>query len=562
MSTLDRMRIDLEGIGHALSDKKLQVPVYQRVYAWQREHVTELFQDIGSAIFDGTAEYFVGSIVVSSKGTDRPEVVDGQQRLATTTILLFAIRDYFFNTGDTDRASDLERKYLKERDLRTQEEVPRFRLNKIDDDFFRKRVLATPESAERNIEPSKESHDLIAQAASLAEKHVQNIISTSNKPVDRLLDWVEYLDSHVRVIWVDVPDDANAFVIFETLNDRGLDLSITDLLKNYLFGLSGDRIEETQQYWITMMGVLEAAGGDEIAVTYIRHLWSSMHGLTRERDLYANIKKRITSKQSAVNLAIELAEDSRLYAALLNSEHSLWEAYGPSARKHISTLRLLRVEQFRPLMLALLKCFSVEEVRKTLKLLVSWSVRFLITGGVGGGTIETYYASRGKEVREGRITTAKELTKAMADVVPSDTQFEAAFAIARVSKHFLARYYLRALEMQVAGESEPELIPNTDQEVVNLEHILPQKPSSAWSHIEPELVDDYYKRVGNMVLLKRSINAKAGNDGFVDKLPYYQASLYKLSSEVSGHSEWSPDQIKERQERLAKLAVQTWPSTL
>jgi hypothetical protein len=218
------------------------------------------------------------------------------------------------------------------------------------------------------------------------------------------------------------------------------------------------------------------------------------------------------------------------------------------------------VEQFRPLMLALLKRFSVDEVRKTLKLLVSWSVRFLITGGVGGGTIETYYASRGKEIREGRITTAKELTKAMEDVVPSDTQFEADFAIARVSKHFLARYYLRALEMQVAGASEPELVPNTDQEVINLEHVLPQKPSSAWSHIDPELVGDYYKRIGNMALLKNSINAKAGNDGFRNKVSHYQASDYKLTSEVGDYSEWGPDQIKERQERLAKLAVQTWPS--
>ncbi len=391
---------------------------------------------------------------------------------------------------------------------------------------------------------------------------MKTIISISNKPVDRLLDWVDYLDSRVRVIWVEVPDDANAFVIFETLNDRGFDLSVTDLLKNYLFGLSGDRIEETQQYWITMMGALEAAGGDEIAVTYIRHLWSSMHGLTRERDLYANIKKRITSKQSAVNLATELAENSRLYAALLNPEHPFWEEHGSSARRHISTLRLLRVEQFRPLMLALLKSFSVEEVRKTLKLLVSWSVRFLITGGVGSGTLETYYASCGKEVREGRIVSAKELTKAMADAVPSDTQFEAAFAIARVSKHFLARYYLRALEMQVAGQSEPELVPNADQEVINLEHILPQKPSPAWSHIDSEIADDYYKRIGNMVLLKSSINAKAGNDGFSDKILYYRESAYKLTTEVASYPEWGPDQIKERQDELAKLAVQTWPATV
>jgi hypothetical protein len=112
------------------------------------------------------------------------------------------------------------------------------------------------------------------------------------------------------------------------------------------------------------------------------------------------------------------------------------------------------------------------------------------------------------------------------------------------------------------GESEPELVPNSDQEVINLEHVLPQKPSPAWSHINSEIADDYCKRIGNMVLLKSSINAKAGNDSFLDKIHHYRESAYQLTSQVASYPAWGPDQIKKRQDQLAKLAVQTWPVTV
>src|SRR5207245_11805298 len=151
----------------------------------------------------------------------------------------------------------------------------------------------------------------------------------------RLLDWVEYLRERARVIWVTVPDDQNAFVIFETLNDRGLTLSIADLLKNYLFGRSGDRIKEVQQQWTTMTSALESVSREDITVTYIRHLWASMNGPTRERELYGNIKKTIRGKQTAIDFATSLADEARLYAALLNPDHQLWNPYGTSAKRHI-----------------------------------------------------------------------------------------------------------------------------------------------------------------------------------------------------------------------------------
>jgi uncharacterized protein with ParB-like and HNH nuclease domain len=159
--------------------------------------------------------------------------------------------------------------------------------------------------------------------------------SVTNQPVDRLLDWVEYLEQKARVIWVQVPDDANAFRIFETLNDRGLDLSIADLLKNYLFGMAGDRIDEAQQHWASMVGTLETVGSENIITTYVRHLWSSKYGLTRERELYTSIKKIVTSRKAAVDFSEELANDAVLYAALLYSEHELWMDLGTTAKTDV-----------------------------------------------------------------------------------------------------------------------------------------------------------------------------------------------------------------------------------
>ena len=182
MPSLEEMKIDLEGIGHALSDNLLSVPMYQRSYAWEDQHVNDLFQDFGSAITNNESEYFLGSIVVTRDAGDRPEVVDGQQRLATTTILLAAFRDWFFKQGDQDRSNDIELSYLVERDLRTQELNARLRLNEVDHDFFMKKILSKPSDASRDIRPTKESHLRIERAAQLAEEHVGRIVGLLTCP--------------------------------------------------------------------------------------------------------------------------------------------------------------------------------------------------------------------------------------------------------------------------------------------------------------------------------------------------------------------------------------------
>ena len=143
-----------------------------------------------------------------------------------------------------------------------QETNPRFKLNDTDNSYWLKRVLSRPDHKDREVEATQSSHRRIDGAAELARKHVEHLVATSSNPTEKLSGLVEYLAENVRIIWIQAPDDANAFVIFETLNDRGMELAISDLLKNYLFLLTGDRISEAQQSWIRMIGILEAVADD------------------------------------------------------------------------------------------------------------------------------------------------------------------------------------------------------------------------------------------------------------------------------------------------------------
>ena len=226
---ISKLEIELDGIGHAISDNKLSVPLYQRSYAWEESHVTDLYDDLFTSIRNSEDEYFIGSVVISA-GKDRDEVVDGQQRIATISILLSAIRDYFIESGDIDRATDLQSGYLSSRDRRTQEVIPNLRLNNSDNNFFYNKIILQPVS---NDEPSRASHDRILAAYKIAKDKIKSYASTVNNPTESLLDLCDFIDEHLKIILVKVPNHANAFTIFETLNDRGLTLAISDLLKNY-----------------------------------------------------------------------------------------------------------------------------------------------------------------------------------------------------------------------------------------------------------------------------------------------------------------------------------------
>jgi hypothetical protein len=490
------------------------------------------------------------------------EIVDGQQRLATTSILIAAIRDHLFQIKEQETAVDLERKYLKQTvGMKDKKQIPNLTLSEVDNDYFRCRVLSRPDSSDRNINGTWPSHRLLSEAAVVAKEFISEITGSRSIPekLDILDTWIAFLDKHAKVIFILVPDASDAFVIFETLNDRGLDLTIADLTKVYLFGTSGNRIGEVRHSWSVMVGRLASFNENDITKTYIHQLWSSLNGVTRDKEIFNAIRKSIYGEEKAVTFAKQLSENSAMYSALRNSDSDYWEKFGSNARIHISILnKQLRVSQIRTLLLAVISNFSDKEIKKLLPYCVSWSVRFLVAGG-SPGNLESYYAGRAIKIRKGEIKNASDLVKSMESLVPNDNQFKAAFESESHIPEYRARYFLACLERAASKEASPHLAQD-DELRANLEHILPKSADLKLWKLSSYDHDRLTHRLGNLALLEPLSNSGRGNGTFKEAIPFYSKSAFLLTKSLTKFGTvWDEKCISIRQKELAELAVKTWP---
>jgi uncharacterized protein with ParB-like and HNH nuclease domain len=260
------------GIGSLLKDGRLAVPPNQRSYAWEEDHVSDLFADLSSAIDEGEKDYFLGTVVLTGNGP--PDVSDGQQRLATTSILIAKIRDYFLASEKEKKARQIDNSYLRTTDLKTDETISRLSLNADDNQFYINRVVLEPteRAAVAEHQNLHESNRRIAKAAELAEAFVEKLTaSRSAEDAESILvNWVTFLTEGAKVVVVRLTDSGLAYRMFETLNDRGLRASQADLLKNYLFSKT-NKLEEATSRWSSIAGAIESIGNDDLLVTYIRH---------------------------------------------------------------------------------------------------------------------------------------------------------------------------------------------------------------------------------------------------------------------------------------------------
>lgn len=187
-------------------------------------------------------------------------MVDGQQRLTTVSLLISAIRDRFRDEKDVEAETSIRNDFLANVDRKTKDREPKLALNEVDNELYQE--LIEDKSAIDITKYPRQSHKRLMAAANSMREYIDDLCFSSADSEELLHEWLDYLESNLKVILVTAPDDSNAFVIFETLNDRGLELAISDLLKNYLFHRSGDKIEETKNRWLTMVATLESASDD------------------------------------------------------------------------------------------------------------------------------------------------------------------------------------------------------------------------------------------------------------------------------------------------------------
>jgi Protein of unknown function DUF262/Protein of unknown function (DUF1524) len=496
--------------------------------------------------------YFVGTIVLTPAKDQRVAIIDGQQRLATTALLFAAIAAEFSEAGEISRAEIIESQYLASRSLATNELEPRITLNEEDSEvfeaiLFRREVAAALASHERISEAYDEIRGSVRDEVSRAGSHWQ----------DALYRWVTFIDSQVQVLTVLVDNDADAFLLFETLNDRGMDLTVVDLLKNHLFGLARTNLEPVQRPWVEAMETLDSAE-DQTTTTFVRHYWSSINGATRERGLYRSLKRHIRSADQASDFVEGLRGAAYHYAALLDPQHDYWLRLPSEARDAAGILASFGLEQYRPLLLAAMELFADDELRRLLESLVSWSVRGLIVGGIGGGTAETAYTNAAVDIRRHHLQTTSDVLASLETIVPNDEQFAGNFETATVYRIKTALYLLLAIERDATAVDRSAFVTSEQRLQHSAEAILPRSADpDAWPGWSDDQISALARRLGNFALLPAG--TRLSRLSWEERRIVLGNSGLTTSASVGEHLSWSPDDVRERQRQFADRAPAIWP---
>lgn len=556
------------GLGKLLMESRFAVPNHQRDYSWT-EQVKQLFDDIDAAIDANDPTYFLGLMVFMGSESGELIVLDGQQRLATGVIFISAVRSWLsqFSQHQKD-ANQIQEWFIGRSELGEKALQPRLIMNSANNQHFNDFIVkAVPtEHISAAIEKLKrqDRNRKLLQAALYCRERVSELATKIGNPDEtakRLIKIVVYLRDQANVARLIVSSEAAAFTIFETLNDRGLELSPLDLVKNYLFGKaeahSKARIRDMESRWTQMMAMLANVKADNFLKTF----WTSRHGRIQNPYLFEAMKRQYASADSVVDLSIDMLSASEQYSALESADDPVWSPHTKETREYVRSLKVLSSQLIHPVMLAALNKFTPHEVERLLHLLEVLIVRYQLVGGERTGTLEISLARLAKMIFDTKITTASDAFKELRDIYPIDPDFQAAFQNKQERSNQKAQYLLRGLEKEERRLANPGMSKEEDLGALTVEHILPKAPGAKWdkvTKVDESLLEESVYKLGNMCLLTSVPNKDLGSASFEEKKQIYAKSKILLTKNLATVAAWNRQAIDHRQAHMAKLAASVW----
>ena len=539
------------------------VPPYQRNYAWDESQYGVFWSDISKTFNGATPEYFLGSVVINNSQAPELVVIDGQQRLITTAVLISALRSHLKAEGKNNFATLVEQDFLVKSDYRRQLFTPSLILNKTDKSFYDNFIFHNRSITDMrrlaDDETCSPSNRLIAECFCYMHAKIGEISRDGRNMEEIAGTIIDSLNSRVFVIRIDVKDDYNAFVLFETLNDRGLELSEADLLKNYLFSISRERLVEAQGNWELMEHNL----GSERLIKFVRHQWLSRNGPIGERGLYSDIKAKIVVPNDAVQYSERLCEASDFYAALSEARHHLWARFPheqqPILRELIETIEILRPEQLFIVLLAGLET-DRRNFAELARMMVNFTFRYTTICNLSPSNVLGPFIQAAREIRaNGVVDTPRLFRNYLMPLYPDDSQFHSAFSRKIIRSNAQARYILAKINDYLSPN--PSLRTQADPFATDLEHILPKRFDSIWDTNRrdfPGGADKYVYRLGNMTLIAAKLNRELGNADFEVKKRVFAGDCLAITRRVVDADKWTAEEIKSRQNWLASMACKIW----
>ncbi|MCU0391078.1 MAG: DUF262 domain-containing HNH endonuclease family protein [Thermoflexibacter sp.] len=539
--------------------KKYIVPIYQRDYSWKEDTWEDLWSDI-LLVSSSEIVHDMGAIVLQSKGNDTYAIIDGQQRLTTITIIALAFiqkikhlsEEGIEREANEERVRLLNTKFVGDKDPSSLTYFSKLTLNENNDAFFQRNILLLKRPDSIVFKKLKDSNKLLLKAYDffynkieqyfLGEKRGEQIAKFLNVIVAKRLMFIQII----------VENELRAYTVFETLNSRGVGLTVTDLLKNYLFSLASNiDLPRIRPQWDR---IVDTIGLDNFPI-FLRHYWISRSKLVRQEYLYKSIRAKIQNADDLFYLLDELEKNAVLYVALNNSSDELWRG-NKEVKKHIVELEIFQVKQCLPLLLiAYEKLHDLFD--KVLRIITVISFRTTIIGGYHSGRLEEVYNRASIKIANGEIINPQQLAEEIKELYLSDTDFKNDFSTISLNTRRnkkLIRYILFELENQISGGTLYDFEENS----ATIEHILPENAATEWEqHFSKNVIENYVFRIGNYTLLEANKNRNIGNESYADKVKVFKTSSFALTNQID-YPEWNANSIDKRQSDLAKVATSVW----
>lgn len=546
-----------------------KIPRFQRPYSWERDEVVNFWDDITK---NTSPEYFIGSMVVYQDNKPYFGIVDGQQRLTTITLILSAIRDAFIKLGEQDLARGVHQ-YVEQPNIDNinefvlhsetsfpylQNHIQSYAEQKIDLD------VGTEETKLKN------AYEIISRnlekyaGCGLLQSPQLELVPTDSSPITKLKILRDKVLS-LKLVFIQLDNEDDAYLIFETLNARGRDLKSSDLVKNLLLKTiknTNINIDTPKEAWVNLVNKFDDIGEIDAVDNFILHYWISKHSYCSEKELFSKVKEYVQCKDTAQMLLADFNFYGLLYCKMLNPDFFTWDNNRGNkvVKTTLLTLNRFKVKQQSSFVLALLASFenkiiTLNNLQNALQKIEHFHFIFnAITSQRSSGHIVTTYSKNAvllSNAKDANVANKiiKDLLEALSRKLPHYDEFEVKFMELMFTKS-------RSKDRNVIKYCLSRLMPNTsacldiNYDSLTIEHLISQSDSNR----DIEEIGS----IGNLLLVDQVTNSEVlKNKVITEKLIHLKAENYPLEqSFIPENFFGSSEDIEQRAKNIARYLFQ------
>ncbi|MCU6178101.1 DUF262 domain-containing protein [Enterobacter roggenkampii] len=543
------------------------IPRFQRPYSWEKDEVENFWEDITK---NNDENYFIGSMVVFQSVKPYFGIVDGQQRLTTITIILSVIRDAFLTLKQDNLARGIH-KYIEKANVDNEDE---FILNSETSFPFLQGVI---QSYKKNIikdEIGVEESNLqnaynliknkltalIPQITSYDNKQIELFNDVKDSPIQKLKDIRDKILA-LKLVFIQLDNEDDAYLIFETLNARGRDLKTSDLVKNlFLKKLrsNNSRFDAAKISWNNLVSKFDNDSGEQTLDNYLLHYWLSEHKYITDKKLFPEIKSTLgDDNQKAENLLNTIIKTADYYKQITYPNSVEWSKQELKIKTIFESLNLFKVKQQSSMTLALTRAWREDKI--TLKVLKSSLEKIeyfhfvfnAITSQRSSGVIATTYSEHAinltAAISHDQIQSIlNSLFKSLDSKLPSFDEFYVNFAeLNYLSNKTRNKNIIKYILSKQLGDAISCL--NINHHLLTIEHYIPE------SNIKSGVPGDIIGSIGNLLLIDETTNNNIlKNSAIAEKYSILNKSGYPLTQTYIMSPLWGEQEIKQRTEMIAK----------